>query len=108
MRLTGCDSWYEAPAWSPDGALIACRFSVGGFDFPRHGQIAVLDAETGARPILTSVLDRNCAPYPEIREPVWDGDALLFVLEDRGDNRLYRVPADGVGGPSVSSEAGSG
>jgi dipeptidyl aminopeptidase/acylaminoacyl peptidase len=97
VRLTGCDSWHEAPAWSPDGSLIACRFSVGGFDFPRHGQIAVLDAATGERRVLTSMLDRNCAPYPEIREPVWDGETLLFVLEDRGNNHLYRVRADGVG-----------
>ncbi|HEV8603060.1 MAG TPA: S9 family peptidase [Gaiellaceae bacterium] len=99
MRLTGGDGWHEAPAWSPDGSLIACRFSVGGFDFPRHGQIAVLDAATGERRILTSSLDRNCAPYPEIREPVWEGETLLFVLEDRGNNHLYRARADGVGAP---------
>jgi dipeptidyl aminopeptidase/acylaminoacyl peptidase len=99
VRLTGCDSWHEAPAWSPDGSLIACRFSVGGFDFPRHGQVAVLDAASGERRSLTSALDRNCAPYPEIREPVWDGDTLLFVLEDRGNNHLYRVRAGGVGAP---------
>lgn len=98
-RLTGCDSWYEAPVWSPDGSLIACRFGVGGFDFPRHGQIAVLDAASGERRVLTSALDRNCAPYPEVREPVWDGDTLLFVLEDRGGNDLYRVRSDGAGAP---------
>jgi dipeptidyl aminopeptidase/acylaminoacyl peptidase len=102
VRLTGCDSWHEAPAWSPDGSLIACRFSVGGFDFPRHGQIAVLDAATGERRVLTSMLDRNCAPYPEIREPVWDGETLLFVLEDRGNNHLYRVRANGVGAPAAA------
>ncbi len=99
VRLSGCDGWYEAPAWSPDGSLIACRFSLGGFDFPRHGQIAVLDAASGERRILTSSLDRNCAPYPEIREPVWEGEALLFVLEDRGNNHLYRARADGAGAP---------
>jgi dipeptidyl aminopeptidase/acylaminoacyl peptidase len=93
-RLTGCDDWYEAPAWSPDGSRIACRYSVGGFDFPRHGQIAVLDAATGERRVLTATLDRNCAPYPEIREPVWDGETLLFVLEDGGNNHLYRVRTD--------------
>ena len=99
QRLTGCDGWYEAPAWSPDGSLIACRFAQGGFDFPRHGQVAVLDVATGDRRVLTASLDRNCAPYPEIREPVWEADSLLFVLEDRGNNHLYRVHADGAGSP---------
>ena len=45
------------------------------------------------------MLDRNCAPYPEIREPVWDGETLLFVLEDRGNNHLYRVRTDAAGVP---------
>jgi dipeptidyl aminopeptidase/acylaminoacyl peptidase len=99
VRLTGCDSWYEAASWSPDGSLIACRFGVGGFDFPHHGQIAVLDSASGERRVLTSALDRNCSPYPEIREPVWDADTLLFVLEDQGNNHLYRVHTDGGGVP---------
>jgi dipeptidyl aminopeptidase/acylaminoacyl peptidase len=99
VRLTGLDASYEAPSWSPDGSLIACRFNVGGFDFPRHGQIAVVDAASGERRILTASLDLNCAPYPEIREPVWDGDSLLFVLEDAGDNHVYRVRADGSRAP---------
>ena len=100
-RLTGGDSRYEAPAWSPDGSAIACRWAPGGFDYPRHGQIAVLDASTGERRVLTASLDRNCAPYPEIREPVWDGDSILFVLEESGYNALYRVGADGAGEPEA-------
>jgi len=100
-QLTGGDAWHEAPSWSPDGSLIACRYSPGGFDSPRHGQIAVLQAATGERRLLTSSLDRNCAPYPEVREPVWHGDTLLFVLEDGGNNHLYRVPADGSGAPET-------
>jgi dipeptidyl aminopeptidase/acylaminoacyl peptidase len=101
QRLTGGDSHYEAPAWSPDGSAIACRWAPGGFDYPRHGQIAVLDASTGERRVLTESLDRNCAPYPEIREPVWDGDSILFVLEESGYNALYRVGADGAGEPEA-------
>ena len=100
-RLTGGDSCYEAPAWSPDGSAIACRWAPGGFDYPRHGQIAVLDASTGERRVLTESLDRNCAPYPEIREPVWDSDSILFVLEESGYNALYRVGADGAGEPEA-------
>jgi len=99
VALTKGDAWYEAPSWSPDGSSIACRFGEGGFDFPRHGQIAVLDAETGEARLLTRMLDRNCAPYPDVREPVWDGDSLLFVLEDSGNRPLYRVPADGSAPP---------
>jgi dipeptidyl aminopeptidase/acylaminoacyl peptidase len=98
-RLTGGDSQYEAASWSPDGSSIACRWAPGGFDYPRHGQIAVLDAATGERRVLTESLDRNCAPYPEIREPLWDGDSIMFVLEDSGSNALYRVGADGGGAP---------
>jgi dipeptidyl aminopeptidase/acylaminoacyl peptidase len=106
VRLTGGgDGWHEAPAWSPDGSLIACRYIPGGFDLPRHGQIAVLDPASGGRRVLTASLDRNCAPYPEIREPVWDGETLLFVLEDEGNNHLYRVPANG-GAPPEQVVAG--
>jgi dipeptidyl aminopeptidase/acylaminoacyl peptidase len=98
-QLTGGDSRYEAPVWSADGSAIACRHTPDDFDYPHHGQIAVLDASTGERRVLTASLDRNCAPYPEIREPVWDGDSLLFVLEDSGYNPLYRVAADGSSEP---------
>jgi dipeptidyl aminopeptidase/acylaminoacyl peptidase len=95
-RLTPADSAYFAPAFSPDGALLACKWTPGGFDFPRHAQIAVVDAATGNdRRILTASLDRNCDPYPELREPVWDGDAIVFTVEDRGNLRLYRVRPDG-------------
>jgi dipeptidyl aminopeptidase/acylaminoacyl peptidase len=100
-HLTEGEASYAAPAWSPDGSEIACRFSPGGFDFPRHGQIAVIPAAGGAHRLLTTSLDLNCSPYPEIREPVWDGDSLLFVLEDGGNNHLYRVPADGSAAPEV-------
>jgi dipeptidyl aminopeptidase/acylaminoacyl peptidase len=98
-RLTRGDAWHEAPSWSPDGSRIACRFSPGGWDFPQHGQIAVIDIETGERRVLTSSLDRNCTPYPEVREPVWDGDALLFVVEDSGNNHLYRMDASASTAP---------
>ena len=29
----------------------------------------------GERRMLTASLDRNCEPYPTVREPVWDGDS---------------------------------
>jgi dipeptidyl aminopeptidase/acylaminoacyl peptidase len=98
-QLTRGESVFEAPTWSPDGSQIACRYTPGGLDFPRHGQIAVIDAATGEHRLLTTALDLNCAPYPPVREPVWVGESLLFVLEDAGSNVAYRVAADGTTPP---------
>jgi dipeptidyl aminopeptidase/acylaminoacyl peptidase len=95
-RLTAGDSNHYAGSYSPDGKLLAVKWDPGGFDFPRHPQIAVVDAETGEnRRILTASLDRTCDPYPEIREPIWDGDSIVFAIEDRGNVHLYRVAATG-------------
>jgi dipeptidyl aminopeptidase/acylaminoacyl peptidase len=105
-QLTKGECWFEAPSWSPDGSQIACRFSPGGFDFPRHGQIAVVDAATGEHQLLTTSLDLNCAPYPPVREPVWAGESLLFVVEDAGNNVPSRVPADGSGEPEPVLDGG--
>jgi dipeptidyl aminopeptidase/acylaminoacyl peptidase len=94
-RLTPDDGLYDLPSWSPDGSSIACEWSAGGFDRPRNGQIAVLDVATGERRVLTEALDRQCGPFPAIREPIWDGDSLLFALEDQGNVHIRRVPAAG-------------
>ncbi len=95
-RLTPGDSTHYAASYSPDGKLLAVKWDPGGFDFPRHPQIAVVDAETGEnRRILTATLDRTCDPYPEIREPIWDGDSIIFGIEDGGNVHVYRVAAAG-------------
>jgi dipeptidyl aminopeptidase/acylaminoacyl peptidase len=94
-RVTRLDGVCSLPSWSPDGSRIAYLFTPGVFDEPRHGQVAMVDPATGERTIVTSGLDRNCAPYPELREPVWDGDSVLFAVEDGGNVPLYRVRADG-------------
>jgi dipeptidyl aminopeptidase/acylaminoacyl peptidase len=99
--LTDGSGWCEAPSWSPDGRLIAFRHTWTHFDDPHHGQIAVVDAGGGAPRVLTASLDRNCSPYPEIREPIWDGDSIVLAVEDGGDTHLYRVRADGTGEPEL-------
>ena len=101
-RLTHQDGYHAAPTWSPDGTRIASKWIPGGkWDFPHHGQIAVVDASTGERRLLTESLDRTCAPYPDLREPIWDGDEIVFALEDRGNIHIYRVPADGSREPEL-------
>jgi len=98
-RLTGGDAWVMAPATTRGSSLIACRWRPGGFDFPRHEQTAVVDAATGEIRVLTHSLDRNCGQFPPIRDPAWDGDDVVFPVEDRGNTHLYRVAADGTGSP---------
>jgi len=95
-HLTPGDANYYAPSYSPDGSLLAVKWDPGGFDFPRHPQIGVVDAATGGSlRILSASLDRTCDPYPEIREPIWDGDSIVFSIEDRGNVHVYRVAASG-------------
>jgi dipeptidyl aminopeptidase/acylaminoacyl peptidase len=94
-RLTPGDDFFDAPSWSPDGSAIACTWSPGGWDQPHHNHIAVIDVATGEHRVLTAELDRQCGPFPAVREPVWDGDSLLFALEDHGNVHIRRVTAAG-------------
>ena len=100
-QLTPGDASYAAPVWSPDGTQIAFRFTPGPFDWPRHTQIGVLDVATRETRILTESLDLQCGPYPDLREPAWDGDRIVFAVEDHGNVHVYAVPADGSSPPEV-------
>lgn len=84
------------PSWGPDGriaALVSDPLVV-----PSHSQVAVVAAD-GAESVLTTALDRQCAPFPGTRSPVWTPGGLLFAAEDHGDVHVLRVPADGSGAP---------
>ena len=94
-RLTGGDATYYAGVASPDGRLLACKWVPGGWDFPRNPQLAVVDPESGEARVLTQSLDRTCDPYPELREPIWDGRRIVFAIEDRGSVHLYAVSPEG-------------
>jgi len=86
------------PAFSPDGTRIAAL----GDDVrivPSHNQVTVVDVASGKESVLSTSLDRQCAPFPGARAPLWLGDDLLFPIEDHGDVHVYRVPADGSGEP---------
>ncbi|HJQ73766.1 MAG TPA: S9 family peptidase [Gaiellaceae bacterium] len=100
-RLTGPDESAGMPAFSADGSLIAYSHSPEDGTNPHHNQIAVMRADGSDRRILTASLDRQCAPYPLGREPVWDGDRVAFGIEDGGNVHLYTVSADGSGEPEL-------
>jgi dipeptidyl aminopeptidase/acylaminoacyl peptidase len=101
-QLTSGESIYSVPTWSPDGRLIACRWSPGGFDRPRHERAAVVDAETGEHRSLSEDLDRHGDSYPPLRTPAWDGDEVVFGVEDGGNVPLYRARADGSQPPQLA------
>jgi dipeptidyl aminopeptidase/acylaminoacyl peptidase len=99
--LSQPDESASTASFSPDGALIAYAYTPEDGTYPHHGQIAVMRSDGSERRILTASLDRQCAPYPLAREPVWDGDRIAFGVEDSGNVHLYTVAADGSGEPEL-------
>ena len=106
-RLTGTDESAGSASFSPDGALIAYIHSPEDGTFPHHGQIAVMRADGSDRRVLTASLDRQCAPFPGAREPVWDGDRVAFGVEDGGNVHVYRFRPTVRASRSCSSGASS-
>jgi len=100
-RLTQPDETAGMPSYSPDGALLAYVHSPEDGTSPHHSRIAVMRTDGSDRQVLTEALDRQCAPYPLVREPVWDGDRIAFAVEDGGNVHLYTVAADGSGEPEL-------
>jgi dipeptidyl aminopeptidase/acylaminoacyl peptidase len=100
-RLTHPDESGGRASFSPDGARIAYLHSPADDTEPHHSQIAVMSSEGGDRRILTASLDRQCGPYPVIREPVWDGERITFRIEDGGNVHIYAVASDGSSEPEL-------
>jgi dipeptidyl aminopeptidase/acylaminoacyl peptidase len=100
-QLTGDDASYETPSYSPDGTRIAFRSSPEDGTSPHHSQIGVMNPNGSDIRLLTTSLDLQCGPYPDYREPVWDGDRLVFTVEDGGNVHIYAVAADGSAPPEL-------
>ena len=99
--LSPTDGSYSQPRFSPDGTRIAYRFSPDDGRQPHHEQIGVMRADGSDARVLTTSLDRQCAPFGESREPIWDGDRIVFSLEEAGNTHLYEVAADGSAPPKL-------
>ena len=100
-RLTLPDESGGLASFSPDGAQVAYVHTPEDGTSPHHSQIAVMRADGSERRVLSSSLDRQCSPFPLVREPVWDGDRITFRIEDGGNVHLYAVASDGSGEPEL-------
>jgi dipeptidyl aminopeptidase/acylaminoacyl peptidase len=98
--VTDTSATFSHPSMSPAGDEIAAYW-VHNEVSPTHAQVVVVPTAGGAPRFLTREMDRNCAPYPSAREPVWDGADLLFTVEDSGNVHLCRVAAAGDDKPRV-------
>jgi dipeptidyl aminopeptidase/acylaminoacyl peptidase len=98
-KLTGSEGTVDHPIWAPDGSALAFLYTPGTLDWPRHAQVAVIPSHGGELRLLTSTLDRQCLPHPEVREPAWNDGRIVFALEDRGRVHVYDVAADASGAP---------
>lgn len=92
-------------SWSPDGTRIAA-LEERVTDAPWNDRLVVIDVASGDTSYPAAGLDRQQAPFPGARPPVWDGDDLLFNAEDAGAVPVYRVPAAG-GEATVVAGAGA-
>jgi dipeptidyl aminopeptidase/acylaminoacyl peptidase len=102
-QVTGDGASYGSLAFSPDGSKLAFHYELEDGTYPHHTQIGVMDADYSNEKVLTTSLDRQCGPYPLVREPAWDGERLYFTAEDRGNVHIYSVSSDGSGEPQLVS-----
>ncbi|MGE5726026.1 MAG: S9 family peptidase, partial [Acidobacteriota bacterium] len=94
-QLTSTEGVEYYPRWSPDGRMIAFAATKRGLTDRETNMedthIWVMNADgSGRREIGAAIDNRQGAPQ-------WaaDGSALYFTVQDRGNDRLYRLPLNG-------------
>lgn len=102
-RLTETAGPAMQPAWSPDGRFVAYVGRRGTHVLGGNLRLYTVPVSGGAAQCLTSPLDRSIAT--SVR-PRWIGGALLFAIEDRGNEALWRVAAGGAPAPVITGERG--
>jgi dipeptidyl aminopeptidase/acylaminoacyl peptidase len=106
-RLTQTKNAEYRPVWSPDGKQIAylgtTRPLTSSETTMEDTHVWVMNADGSNRhEVRESIDDRQGAPR-------WspDGKTLYFTVQERGDTRLYMIPASGGKASRVIGEAGS-
>ncbi|HLY16652.1 MAG TPA: hypothetical protein VKR61_05485, partial [Bryobacteraceae bacterium] len=94
-QLTATEGVEYYPRWSPDGRMIAFAATKRGLTDRETNMedthVWVMNADgSGRREIGAVIDDRQGAP-----EWAPDGSAVYFTVQDRGNDRLYRLPLNG-------------
>jgi dipeptidyl aminopeptidase/acylaminoacyl peptidase len=100
-QLTSTGPEYSHPTFAHDAARVACFRTPPPLEAPWNMQVAIVPAAGGDARLLTESLDRTCAPYPVSRGPLWLGDDVYFMVEDRGYVHVYRVGSEGRTPPDL-------
>jgi len=104
-RMTAGDGDYKLAAVSPDGTRVACIGTIGTMTMQQNEKVAILPVDAdgvSGRDIdwISTGLDRQFACFQAYLPPVWlDDQTLIAAAEDRGDQHLYRLCANGSNDP---------
>jgi dipeptidyl aminopeptidase/acylaminoacyl peptidase len=105
-RITNTKSAEYHPTWSPDGSSIAMlattRPLTSSETTMEDTHVWVMKSDGTARRDIGAAIDNRQGP------PQWsaDGAWIYFTVEERGDVRLYRLPAAGGAAEAISPAAG--
>jgi dipeptidyl aminopeptidase/acylaminoacyl peptidase len=105
-RVTATESAEYEPRWSPDGrriVFLGTRRGVTDLETTMedtHVWVAAADG-SGRREVGVALDNRQGAP-----EWSADGRSVAFTVQDRGQQRLVRLPVDGGAPESVVSDPG--
>jgi dipeptidyl aminopeptidase/acylaminoacyl peptidase len=99
-RLTATENAEYHPRWSPDGTRIIYQATRRGLTdletTMEDTHVWIMDVDGNNRRELGAAIDNRQGP------PTWspDGKSVLFTVQERGNNKLYRLPVNG-GPPQV-------
>jgi dipeptidyl aminopeptidase/acylaminoacyl peptidase len=93
--LTQQTGLYGLPRPSPEADTIAFLGADDTSTYPQNVHVGLIDPGGGEHRWISHGLDRTFAITTGSPPPIWDGDSVLALAEDRGRTSIYRVTNGG-------------